>query len=190
MQKLVNLKNQKLIADNKKARYNYFIEEEIECGIVLEGSEVKSMRNGRVSILESYANIEQQQLWLINCHVPNYENAKTFNHVERRRRKLLVKKRELLKLIKNNEKFFLLKRIFRIVPLYWILTLGVFALAIFVPDVLNNTTANIVHLIKSLFFIPFDKNGTGHFPILFLGWTLNFEVIFYFLFSLVSLQNC
>ena len=101
MQKLVNLKNQKLIADNKKARYNYFIEEEIECGIVLEGSEVKSMRNGRVSILESYANIEQQQLWLINCHVPNYENAKTFKHVERRRRKLLVKKRELLKLIKN-----------------------------------------------------------------------------------------
>ena len=101
MQKLVNLKNQKLIADNKKARYNYFIEEEIECGIVLEGSEVKSMRNGKVSILESYANIEQQQLWLINCNVPNYENAKTFNHVERRRRKLLVKKRELLKLIKN-----------------------------------------------------------------------------------------
>ena len=101
MQKLVKLKNQKLIADNKKARYNYFIEEEIECGIVLEGSEVKSMRNGRVSILESYANIEQQQLWLINCHIPNYENAKTFNHVERRRRKLLVKKRELLKLIKN-----------------------------------------------------------------------------------------
>ena len=101
MQKLVNLKNQKLIADNKKARYNYFIEEEIECGIVLEGSEVKSMRNGRVSILESYANIEQQQLWLINCHIPNYENAKTFNHVERRSRKLLVKKRELLKLIKN-----------------------------------------------------------------------------------------
>ena len=84
----------------------------------------------------------------------------------------------------NNEKFFLLKRIFRIVPLYWILTLGVFALAILVPDVLNNTTANIVHLIKSLFFIPFDKNGAGHFPILFLGWTLNFEVIFYFLFSL------
>ena len=84
----------------------------------------------------------------------------------------------------NNEKFFLLKRIFRIVPLYWILTLGVFALAILVPDVLNNTTANIVHLIKSLFFIPFDKNGAGHFPILFLGWTLNFEVIFYFLFFL------
>ena len=59
-----------------------------------------------------------------------------------------------------------------------------FVLAIFVPEVLNNTTANVDHLIKSLFFIPFDKNGTGHFPILFLGWTLNFEVIFYFLFAL------
>ena len=99
MQKSVNQKYQKLIADNKKARYNYFIEDEIECGIVLEGSEVKSMRNGRVSILESYANIEDHQLWLINCHVPNYEYAKTFNHIERRRRKLLVKKRELLRLI-------------------------------------------------------------------------------------------
>ena len=101
MQKLLNSNNQRLIADNRKARYNYFILEEIECGIVLEGSEVKSMRNGRVSILESYASIEQQQLWLINCHIPNYENAKTFTHNERRRRKLLVKKRELLKLIKN-----------------------------------------------------------------------------------------
>ena len=94
MQKSVNQKYQKLIADNKKARYNYFIEDEIECGIVLEGSEVKSMRNGRVSILESYANIEDHQLWLINCHVRNYEYAKTFNHIEKRRRKLLVKKRE------------------------------------------------------------------------------------------------
>ena len=101
MQKSVNQKYQKLIADNKKARYNYFIEDEIECGIVLEGSEVKSMRNGRVSILESYANIEDHQLWLINCHVPNYEYARTFNHIEKRRRKLLVKKRELLRLIKN-----------------------------------------------------------------------------------------
>ena len=101
MKKLLNSNNQRLIADNRKARYNYFILEEIECGIVLEGSEVKSMRNGRVSILESYASIEQQQLWLINCYIPNYENSKTFPHNERRRRKLLVKKRELLKLIKN-----------------------------------------------------------------------------------------
>jgi peptidoglycan/LPS O-acetylase OafA/YrhL len=81
----------------------------------------------------------------------------------------------------NNQKNFLVKRIIRIVPLYWILTLGVFSIAIFYPDLLNNTTANFEHLIKSLFFIPFDKNGSGHFPILFLGWTLNFEVIFYIL---------
>ena len=84
----------------------------------------------------------------------------------------------------NNQKNFLIKRIIRIVPLYWILTLGVFSIAIFYPDLLNNTTANFEHLIKSLFFVPFDKNSSGHFPILFLGWTLNFEIIFYILFSI------
>ena len=93
--------NFKLITENRKARYNYFIEEELECGLVLEGSEVKSMRSGKISVLESYASIEENQLWLINCYIPNYKDAKTFTHDERRRRKLLVKKRELLKLIKN-----------------------------------------------------------------------------------------
>ena len=83
-----------------------------------------------------------------------------------------------------NERNFFIKRIIRIVPLYWILTLGVFSVAFFFPDLLNNTTASLDHLIKSLFFIPFDKNGTGHFPVLFLGWTLNFEMIFYLLFSI------
>lgn len=83
----------------------------------------------------------------------------------------------------NNHKHFLLKRIIRIVPLYWIITFGVFTLAIFYPYLLNNTTANFEHLFKSLFFIPFNKNDTGHFPVLFLGWTLNFEIIFYILFS-------
>ena len=92
----------------------------------------------------------------------------------------------------SNERSFLVKRIIRIVPLYWMLTLGVFSIAIFFPNLLNNTSANLEHLIKSLFFIPFDKNGTGHFPILFLGWTLNFEIIFYLLFSIslfVSKKN-
>ena len=92
----------------------------------------------------------------------------------------------------SNERSFLVKRIIRIVPLYWMLTLGVFSIAIFFPNLLNNTSANLEHLIKSLFFIPFDKNGTGHFPILFLGWTLNFEIIFYLLFSIslfVSKRN-
>ena len=91
----------KLIAENRKARYNYFIEEELECGIALEGSEVKSMRSGKTSVIESYASIEENQLWLINCYIPNYKYAKNFAHDERRRRKLLVKKRELFKLMKN-----------------------------------------------------------------------------------------
>ena len=81
-------------------------------------------------------------------------------------------------------KFFFVKRLIRIVPLYWILTVGVFIIALINPDFLNNTSANIKHLIKSMLFIPFDKNGIGHFPILFLGWTLNFEIIFYLLFAL------
>ena len=93
--------NIKLIAENRKARYNYFIEEELECGIALTGSEVKSMRSGKTSVIESYASIEENQLWLINCYIPNYKYAKTFTHDERRRRKLLVKKRELFKLMKN-----------------------------------------------------------------------------------------
>ena len=90
--------NSKSIAENKKARYNYFIEDQIECGIVLEGSEVKSMRLDKASIIESYASIEDNQLWLINSYIPNYKNAKTFYHDERRRRKLLVKRREISKL--------------------------------------------------------------------------------------------
>ena len=76
--------NSKSIAENKKARYNYFIEDQLECGIVLEGSEVKSMRLDKASIIESYASIEDNQLWLINSYIPNYKNAKTFFHDERR----------------------------------------------------------------------------------------------------------
>lgn len=87
---------------------------------------------------------------------------------------------------KNSDNFFT-KRIIRIVPLYWMLTLGVFIIAIYKPGLLNNTTSNIEHLIKSLFFIPFNKNEIGHYPILFLGWTLNYEMFFYFLFY-VSLK--
>ena len=82
-----------------------------------------------------------------------------------------------------NSKSFLIKRIIRIVPLYWLLTLAVFLIAFLKPEILNNTTANFEHLLKSLFFIPFNKNEAGHFPILFLGWTLNYEIIFYILFA-------
>jgi exopolysaccharide production protein ExoZ len=83
-------------------------------------------------------------------------------------------------------KNFFFKRIFRIVPLYWVFTLGVFVIAIFHPELLNNTKANFFELAKSFFFIPFDKNETGHFPILFLGWTLNYEIYFYLIFGLCT----
>ncbi|MBL4807220.1 MAG: SsrA-binding protein SmpB [Rhodobacteraceae bacterium] len=93
--------NNKTIAENRKARYNYSIEDTLECGIMLEGSEVKALRVGGVNIAESYASIEDGELWLINSHVPKYEQARTFQHDERRRRKLLVSKRELGNLWKN-----------------------------------------------------------------------------------------
>ena len=82
-----------------------------------------------------------------------------------------------------SSKFFFLKRLARIIPLYWILTILVFFLALTKPELLNNTTPNIEHLLKSLFFIPFDKNNIGHFPVLFLGWSLNYEILFYITFS-------
>lgn len=89
---------QKIAAENRKARHNYFIEDDLEAGIMLEGSEVKSLREGKAQIAESYATVEDGELWLINGYIPSYEQAKTFGHDERRRRKLLVHKRELARL--------------------------------------------------------------------------------------------
>ncbi|OUS07482.1 SsrA-binding protein [Rhodobacterales bacterium 52_120_T64] len=90
--------NNKTVAENRKARYNYAVEDTLECGMMLDGSEVKSMRKGGVNIAESYAGIEDGELWLVNSHIPKYDQAKTFQHEERRRRKLLVSKKELSKL--------------------------------------------------------------------------------------------
>ncbi|CUH14899.1 SsrA-binding protein [Jannaschia seosinensis] len=91
-------KNYKVIAENRRARYDYAIEDDLECGIVLEGSEVKSLRTGGSNIAESYATVEDGELWLVNGYIAPYAQAKTFGHDERRRRKLLVSKRELSKL--------------------------------------------------------------------------------------------
>jgi SsrA-binding protein len=91
-------KPQKLVAENRRARHDYFIQDDIEAGIVLEGSEVKSLRTGKANISESYASVEGGELWLINGYIPAYSQAKTFGHEERRRRKLLVNRRELAKL--------------------------------------------------------------------------------------------
>ncbi len=90
--------NARTIAENRKARYNYAIVDDLECGIVLQGSEVKSLREGNAQITESYAEVKDGELWLVNAHIESYDKAKTFGHEERRRRKLLVSKRELSKL--------------------------------------------------------------------------------------------
>lgn len=89
----------KLIAENRRARFDYMLEETFEAGIQLSGTEVKALRQGRANIAESYASPQTGELYLINAHIPEYAPAATFNHPPRRPRKLLVKKRELNKLI-------------------------------------------------------------------------------------------
>ncbi|MFW6300613.1 MAG: SsrA-binding protein SmpB [Oceanicaulis sp.] len=91
-------KNYKVVAENRRARFDYAIQDEIECGIALQGSEVKSLREGGANIAESYAAVENGELWLVNSYVAPYEQAKTWGHDERRRRKLLVHRRELARL--------------------------------------------------------------------------------------------
>jgi SsrA-binding protein len=87
--------NYKVIAENRRARFDYAIEEDIECGIMLEGSEVKSLRAGGSNIAESYASVDDGELWLVNSYIAPYDQAKSFKHEERRRRKLLVSRKEL-----------------------------------------------------------------------------------------------
>lgn len=87
--------NYKVIAENRRARYDFAIEDDVECGIILEGSEVKSLRVNSANIAESYAMVENGELWLVNSYIAPYEQAKTFGHDEKRRRKLLVSKKEL-----------------------------------------------------------------------------------------------
>lgn len=89
----------KMIAENRRARFEYALEDTIEAGIQLLGTEVKSLRNGRANIAESYASPEKGELWLINATIPEYAPASQFNHAPTRPRKLLVKKRELHKLM-------------------------------------------------------------------------------------------
>lgn len=90
--------NFRLVAENRRARFDYAIEDDLECGIVLMGSEVKSLREGQANIAESYASVEGGELWLINGYIAPYAPARTWGHEERRRRKLLVSKKELARL--------------------------------------------------------------------------------------------
>lgn len=90
--------NSKLIAENRRARFDYHIESDLEAGIMLLGSEVKSLRKGGSNLGESYASVEQGELWLINGYIAPYNEAKNWGHEERRKRKLLVSKKELSRL--------------------------------------------------------------------------------------------
>ena len=89
---------------NRKARFNYFIIEEIECGIELFGSEVKSIRNGNCNIKDSYGVIRNNEVYLINMFIKNYKEASIFNKEETRKRKLLLHKKEIFKLKEKIEK--------------------------------------------------------------------------------------
>ena len=89
----------KIISNNRKARFNYFFSEFFEAGIVLKGSEVKSLRDGKANISEAYAIDEQGEIFLLNSHIPSYKESSYNNHDPKRNRKLLLNKREINKLI-------------------------------------------------------------------------------------------
>ena len=88
----------KIVADNRRAYYEYFVEEKFEAGIELQGTEVKALRGGEGSIAESYAMVEDEEAFLVNSNIPQYSKGSWMNHEPRRKRRLLLKKREISKL--------------------------------------------------------------------------------------------
>ncbi|MEA4953613.1 SsrA-binding protein [bioreactor metagenome] len=86
------------VAQNRKARHDYFILETFECGIVLTGTEIKSVRDGKVNLKEGYALIRNGELWLVGVHISPYEKGSYYNHEPLRDRKLLMRKNEILRL--------------------------------------------------------------------------------------------
>ena len=93
----------KIIAENRKARFNYSIEDSIECGIVLEGTEVKSVKAGSISFADSFALIEKGEIWLQNCHISEYSYSSVFNHNPDRKKKLLLHQEEINRLTRKVE---------------------------------------------------------------------------------------
>jgi SsrA-binding protein len=88
----------KMIAQNRKARHDYFIEDTFEAGLVLTGTEVKSLRAGRASLVDGYAEIDGHEIWLHNAHIPEYTQGTWNNHTPRRKRKLLMHRHEIDKI--------------------------------------------------------------------------------------------
>ncbi|WP_370319935.1 SsrA-binding protein SmpB [Oricola sp.] len=94
----------KIVAENRRARFNYEIDDTVEAGLVLQGTEVKSLRNGEANIAESYVSEEGGEIWLINSYIPEYLEANRFNHEPRRRRKLLLNKREMARMAQSADR--------------------------------------------------------------------------------------
>ncbi len=94
----------KLIAENRRARYDYAIEETFEAGLQLLGTEVKALREGRANIAESYASVEGNEVYLINANIPIYAPASQFNHEPKRHRKLLLKRKEISRLLGETQR--------------------------------------------------------------------------------------
>ncbi|TMR88580.1 SsrA-binding protein SmpB [Nonomuraea basaltis] len=88
----------KVIAQNKRARHDYYVEDTFEAGLVLQGTEVKSLREGRASLVDGYASIDGNEAWLLNVHIPEYAQGTWTNHAARRKRKLLLHRKEIEKL--------------------------------------------------------------------------------------------
>ena len=94
----------KLITENRRARYDYFLDDAVEAGLALTGTEVKSLRDGRANIAESYAAVEGREIVLINADIPPYKGGNRFNHEPRRPRKLLLHRKQIDKLIGGVER--------------------------------------------------------------------------------------
>ncbi len=115
----------KLLADNRRARFNYTISESIECGIELHGTEVKSMKSGKFSFSDAYAIVKNDELWLVGFHISPYPMGNLFNHDPDRPRKLLVHKQEIKRLKRKSE-----ERGLTLVPLNFYLKRGMVKLEI------------------------------------------------------------
>ena len=92
---MVKEQGRKLIAQNKKARHDYHIEDTYEAGLVLTGTEVKSLREGRASLVDGFAEVHEREVWLHGVHIPEYTQGTWTNHAARRKRKLLLNRREI-----------------------------------------------------------------------------------------------
>ena len=111
--------DRKIIAENRQARFNYFIEEKIECGIALEGTEVKSVKNGAISFPDAFAEISNGEVFVKNFHISEYSYSSIFNHDPDRPKKLLLHKEEIKRLIRKTE-----EKGFTLIPLDFYLKNG------------------------------------------------------------------